>query len=86
MKKLRIVVHKGLDKDNKVQCHAVATCGSLIVFCGDFDVKTRYLQPSYWLGGFSWGTVRSLQEWKRFAKKGHDVVRFQRVTYIRDVD
>lgn len=86
MKKSRLVVHLGLDRNNEVQCHAVETCGSLIPFGGGFNVKKIYFQPSYWLRGFPWATNRSLQEWKRFSKKGHDVVRFQRVTYIQDVN
>lgn len=87
MKKLRLVVHLGLDRNNEVQFHLVQMCGRLIPFGGSFEFKERYLKTSYWcIGGIDWIVFRDLKEWKKFAKKGHRVVRFQRVTYIRDVD
>ena len=84
MNKLRLVVHLGLDKQNEVQCYAVQTCGRLIPFWGSFELRERYLTPSYWIGGTHWGVCRGLKEWKKFAKKGHGAVRFQRVTYTVD--
>ena len=86
MKKFRIVVHLGLDRNNEVKCHLVQTCGQLIPFWGSFELMERHLTPSYWIGGTPWGTYRSLQEWKDISKKVDRVVRFQRVTYIQDVN
>ena len=85
MSRLRLVVHLGLDRNNEVQCYAVQMCGRLIPFWGSFDFKERYLNTSFW-GTESWGVYNNLKEWKEWAKKEHRVVRFQRVTYIRDVD
>ena len=87
MKKLRLVVHLGLDRNNEVQCFAVQMCGRLIPFWGSFEFKERYLKTSYWcIGGVDWCVFRDLKEWKEHSKREHGVVRFQRVTYIRDVD
>ena len=83
MKKSRLVVHLGLDRNNEVQCHFVQTCGRLIPFWGSFDFKERYLNTSFW-GTESWGVYNNLKEWKEWAKEVHRVVRFQRVTYTED--
>ena len=87
MSRLRLVVHLGLDRNNEVQCYAVQMCGRLIPFGGSFEFKERYLKTSYWCSGdVDWVGFRGVREWKKFTKKGYRVVRFQRVTYIRDVD
>ena len=86
MKKLRLVVHLGLDRNNEVQCHLVQMCGRLIPFYGSFEFKERYLKASYWALDHNWGVVSGLKRWKKFAKKRRRAVRFQRVTYIRDVN
>ena len=83
----RLLVHLGLDRNNEVQCHLVQMCGRLIPFGGSFEFEERYLKTSYWcIGGIDWAVFRGLKGWKKFAKKGHGAIRFQRVTYIRDVD
>ena len=86
MKKLRLVVHLGLDRNNKVRCHLVQICGRLIPFWGSFELREKYLTPSYWMGGTPWAVSRDLKGWKEWTKEVYRVVRFQRVTYIRDVD
>ena len=83
MKKLRLVVHLGLDRNNEVQCHLVQMCGRLIPFLGSFEFKERYLKVSVWCGE-SWSVYNNLKKWKEFAKEEHRVVRFQRVTYTED--
>lgn len=83
MKKLRLVVHLGLDRNNEVQCHLVQMCGRLIPFYGSFEFKEEYLKASYWCPA-SWGVCNNLKEWKEWAKEVHRVVRFQRVTYTAD--
>lgn len=83
MSRLRLVVHLGLDRNNEVKCHLVQTCGRLIPFLGSFEVKERYRKTSYWCTD-CWGVYNNLKEWKEWAKEGHRVVRFQRVTYTED--
>ena len=85
MKKLRLVVHLGLDRNNEVKCHFVQMCGRLIPFYGSFEFKERYLKASYWCTDY-FGVYNNLKKWKEWAKKEHRVVRFQRVTYTRDVN
>ena len=82
MKKLRLVVHLGLDRNNEVKCHFVQMCGRIIPFWGSFEFKERYLKASFWCTDY-WG-VYNLKEWKRLVKEAHRVVRFQRVTYTED--
>lgn len=85
MKKSRLVVHLGLNRNNGVQCHLVQICGRLIPFCGPFEFKERHLKASYWCGEWGhWAVCKNLKEWKDWAKEGHEVVRFQRVTYTVD--
>lgn len=84
MNKLRLVVHLGLDRNNEVQCYAVQMCGQLIPFGGSFELRERYLIPSYWIWGSPWSGSYDLKEWKEHSKRGHGVVRFQRVTYTAD--
>ena len=83
MKKLRLVVHLGLDRNNEVQSHLVQMCGRLIPFLGSFECKERYLKASFWLADY-WCVYNNLKEWKELAKEVHRVVRFQRVTYTAD--
>lgn len=83
MKKLRLVVHLGLDRNNEVKCHFVQTCGRLIPFYGSFECKERYLKASFWCTDY-WGVYNNLKKWKEWAKEVHRVVRFQRVTYTAD--
>ena len=83
MKKLRLVVHLGLDRNNKVRCHLVQMCGRLIPFWGSFKFEERYLKASHWCTK-SWGVYNNLKEWKKEAKEIHRVVRFQRITYTVD--
>ena len=83
MSRLRLVVHLGLDRNNEVQCHLVQTCGRLIPFGGSFEFKERYLKASFWCTDYC-GLYNNLKGWKKWAKKVHRAVRFQRVTYTVD--
>lgn len=84
MSRLRLVVHKGLDKNNKVLFHAVEACGRLIPFFRDFKLEEAYFKNSCWMDS-SWGTIPDISSWKAHASK-RGCVRFQRVTYIQDVN
>ena len=82
MKKLRLVVHLGLDKNNKVLFHAVEACGRLIPFYGDFRLSEYNFKNSFWMD-FGWATTPNISSWKDHARKD-GCVRFQRVTYTAD--
>ena len=78
----RLLVHLGLDKNNKVLFHAVEACGRLIPFFGDFRLTEYYFRNSCWMTS-SWRTIPNISYWKaRASKKG--CVRFQRITYTPD--
>ena len=83
MKKSRLVVHLGLDRNNEVQCHFVQMCGRLIPFYGPFEFKERHLKASFWCTDY-WGVYNNLKKCKEWAKERCGVVRFQRVTYTVD--
>lgn len=78
----RLLVHLGLDKNNKVLFHAVEACGRLIPFFGDFRLDGVYFKNSCWMD-FGWRTIPNLSSWKDHASK-EGCVRFQRVTYTVD--
>jgi hypothetical protein len=59
----RLLVHLGLDKNNKVLFHAVEACGRLIPFYGDFRLTERYFGNSCWMD-FGWATIPNLSSWK----------------------
>ena len=82
MRRLRLVVHKGLDKNNKVLFHVVEACGRLIPFFGDFRLEGFYFKNSCWMAS-GWSTIPNLSSWKDYASK-EGCVRFQRVTYTVD--
>ena len=82
MSSLRIVVHKGLDKNNKVLSHAVEACGRLIPFFGDFILTELCFENSCWMD-FGWATTPNISSWKDHASK-RGCVRFQRITYTVD--
>ena len=78
----RLLVHLGLDKNNKVLFHAVEACGRLIPFFRDFKLEEVYFRNSCWMDS-SWGTTPDISCWKAFASK-RGCVRFQRVLYTVD--
>lgn len=78
----RLLVHLGLDKNNKVLFHAVEACGRLIPFYGDFRLTECYFEKSFWMC-LDWATTPNLSSWKDHASK-EGCVRFQRVTYTVD--
>ena len=78
----RLLVHLGLDKNNKVLYHAVEACGRLIPFFGDFRLIELYFKNSCWMD-FGWATTPNISSWKYHARKD-GCVRFQRVTYTVD--
>ena len=78
----RLVVHLGLDKNNKVLFHAVEACGRLIPFSWDFILTELCFENSCWMNS-SWGTIPNISYWKDHASK-RGCVRFQRVTYTVD--
>ena len=78
----RLLVHKGLDKNNKVLLHAVEACGRLIPFSWDFILTELYFENSCWMD-FGWATTPNISSWKDHASK-EGCVRFQRVTYTVD--
>ena len=78
----RLLVHLGLDKNNKVLLHAVEAYGRLIPFFGDFRLTERYFRNSCWMYS-GWGTTPNISSWKYHASKD-GCVRFQRITYTVD--
>ena len=78
----RLLVHLGLDKNNKVLFHAVEACGRLIPFYGDFRLSVYYFGNSCWMR-LDWATTLNISSWKDHARK-EGCVRFQRVTYTVD--
>ena len=78
----RLLVHLGLDKNNKVLFHAVEACGRLIPFFGDFRLTELYFKNNCWMD-FGWATTPNISSWKYHASK-EGCVRFQRVTYTVD--
>ena len=78
----RLLVHLGLDKNNKVLFHAVEACGRLIPFFGDFRLDGVYFKNRFWMD-YGWVTIQDISSWKDHARKG-GCVRFQRVTYTVD--
>ena len=78
----RLLVHLGLDKNNKVLSYAVEACGRLIPFFGDFRLEGFYFKNSCWMAS-GWRTIPDVSSWKDYASK-EGCVRFQRVTYTSD--
>ena len=78
----RLLVHLGLDKNNKVLFHAVEACGRLIPFCGDFSLIEYCFEKSFWMRS-GWRTTPNISSWKDHARKD-GCIRFQRVTYTVD--
>lgn len=78
----RLLVHLGLDRNNKVLFHVVEACGRLIPFFGDFRLEGAFFRNSFWMDS-SWGTTPNLSSWKDHTSK-RGCVRFQRVTYTED--
>ena len=78
----RLLVHLGLDKNNKVLFHAVDACGRLIPFSGDFILTELCFENSCWMD-FGWATTPNISSWKYHASKD-GCVRFQRITYTPD--
>ena len=78
----RLLVHLGLDKNNKVLFHAVEACGRLIPFYGDFRLIEYCFEKSFWMRS-GWATIPNISSWKDHASK-EGCIRFQRVTYTVD--
>ena len=78
----RLLVHLGLDKNNRVLFHVVEACGRLIPFHGDFELIEFFFENSCWMD-LGWTTSPNISSWKDHASK-EGCIRFQRVTYTVD--
>ena len=81
----RLVIHKGFDSKGIVVAVMVQTCGMLIPFTYDFNLKKFDFKAEHWTAkGSFWAQQTSLVNWKKEARKYDKAVRFQRITYTPD--